>query len=438
MDFLTSIPVSAVAVLLSLALFVFLSFKGLGLIPNAIICAVVVSFTTQIGFFPTLFGTFMTESAAFLTSIFFPFVSGGILGSVMLASGCSMSIGKTLVRVLGTSRTPYVIMAITILLNLAGIATTPFIVVPIAMSLLKAANLPRRVGLAAAIGSMYTTMVTLPGVTSTNNMIPTLYYGTDLTAAGLMGAVCWLFSMVLLILYVKFLIWDARRCGAGYDGDGSMVDPTEGKELPGFWVSVVPIVMVVALAIGLTDIVGDAYRAVTIAQIAASLYVVIVCRKFFISALSDVVSNGIKPNVELIVGICLVVGYAGVVQQTACYRAMMDWVYTLNVHPYMLTVIACGLICGICANGYGGMGVFLGAMSGQLMAMPDVNPAALHRLTTMTSTTFDSLPHASSIQINLGVWKMSVKEGYKYCFMATVLNPLLYTLLGVVIAVILY
>lgn len=438
MSFLTGVAPSTIAVLLSLVLFIYLTYKGLDLIPVALLSSVIVAVTAKSGFFGVLFGTFMTETAAFFTSVFLPFVTGGILGSVMLASGCSLSIGRTLVKWLGPTRTPYIIMVLSILLQIAGIATAPFIVVPIAFSLLKASDLPKRVGLAAAMGATYTTMVTLPAVATPANLIPTLYLGTDLMAGSVMGVICFLFSMVMVVLYVKFLIWDARRIGEGYDGHDTESGLGEGQSVPNFWVSLIPIVMVVGLAVGLTNIVGDAYRAVTVGQVVASMFVIVVCRKHFISSIGDVLSKGIKPNIEFTVGVCLVVGYAAVVQQTSCYDALMNAITKLNVHPYMLTLIACGLICGICANGYGGMGIFLGAMGGQLAAMPDVNVGALHRLTAMTSTTFDSLPHCSAIQINLGVWKMNIKEGYKYCFVTTVLNPLVYTLLGIIIAVILY
>lgn len=437
MEFLTSTAASSIAVILSLVLFIILSYRGLDLTSTACLSAVVVAITAKSGFFPSLFGTFMTESAAFFTSIFFPFVTGGILGSVMVASGCSMSIGRTLVKRLGAKNTPYIIMILSVLLNLAGIATTPFIVVPIALSLLQASDLPKRVGLASGIGAMYTTMVTLPGVAAANNVIPTLYLGTTLTSGALMGTVCFIFSMILLIIYVKFLIWEARRCGDGFDGEVPRFSAMDMK-LPNFWVSLLPIAIVVGLAVGLTSVVGDSYRAVTIGQIAASVFVVITCRKFFMEKLKDVVMKGIKPNIEFVVGISLIVGYAAVVQDTSCYSGLMNWITQLNVHPYLLTVIACGLICGICANGYGGMGIFLSVLGGQIAAMPGINAGAVHRLTTMTSSTFDSLPHASSVQINLGIWKMSVKEGYKYCFVTTVLIPILYTLLGVIMAVLFY
>ena len=438
MDFLTGIVPSAIAVILSLVLFIYLSYRGVDLIPIALLCAVVVSLTAKNGFFPTLFGPFMTETSAFLSSVFLPFVTGGILGSVMLASGCSLSIGKTLVKWLGPTRTPYIIMFLCIPLQMAGIATTPFILVPIAMALLKASNLPKRVGLAAAMGTIYTTQVSLPGVTAPANLMPTYYFGTSLTSGGIMGTICWVFSMIMVVLYVKFLIWDARRIGDGWDGGEVDERFGEDQSVPNFWVSIIPIVLVIAIAVGMEDILGDSYRSASLGQVVASLFVIIVCRKHFISKLSDVLNKGIKPNIEFTIGVCLVVGYAAVVQETTVYETVMNAVLNLNVHPYVLTFVACGLICGICANGYGGLGIFLGAMGGQLMSMPDVNPGALHRLSAMTSTTFDSLPHCSGIQINLGVWKMSVKEGYKYCFLTTVINPLLYTILGLIIAFIMY
>ena len=65
MSFLTGVAPSTIAVLLSLVLFIFLTYKGLDLIPVALLSSVVVAFTAKSGFFGVLFGTFMTETAAY-------------------------------------------------------------------------------------------------------------------------------------------------------------------------------------------------------------------------------------------------------------------------------------------------------------------------------------------------------------------------------------
>ena len=440
MEFLQSLPVSTVVVIVSIILFAVLTYKGMGLIPVSLICAFLVSFVCYEGVLDGFFSLFAEESTSFMKQIIFVFFSAGALGELMSASGASAAIGTTLVRKLGKGKATMIIAVLTIILNLSGMPTVPFIVAPVIFSVFKEANLPRHIGLTVMFGTMQPMLVCLPGAAATTNVLPTSYLGTDILAAPLMGSICFVFALILVAIYTWFLTYDARRRGLGYDGPEPRSANTSGAPLPGFFKSIMCVVIVVVLALGLTMTgwIANSFTAVIIAQIIACVYVMIFFRKNTNEKFSKVVEKGIMGNAGFVVGIGLVVGYASVVTNTAAYDALLGWLTGLNIHPYALTVIACALICGICVNGYGGMGIFLAMLGGNIMAMPGVSAEAVHRLTTMTSTTFDSLPHASSVLINLQCMRMTLKEGYKYCFMTTIVFTVCYTLLGLAIALIAY
>lgn len=439
MAILQSLPVSTIVVLASIALFAILTYRGMGLIPVSLICAFLVSFVCYDGVIDGFFSLFAEESTAFMKQIIFVFFSAGALGELMSSSGVSASIGLTLVRKLGSGKATLIIAVLTIILNLAGMPTVPFIVAPIIFSVFKEINLPRHIGLVVMFGTMQPVLVCLPGVAATTNVLPTSYLGTTILAAPLMGSICFVFALLLVAGYTYFLMYDARRRGLVYDGPEPRAF-TSSAPMPNFFKSIMCVVIVVVLSLGLTmtNLIANSFTAVIIAQAVACLYVILFFRKNTNEPFARVVEKGIMSNAGFVVGIGLIVGYASVVTHTAAYDAMLNWLTGLNIHPYALTVIACALICGICVNGYGGMGIFLAMLGGNIMAMPGVNVQAVHRLTTMTSTTFDSLPHASAVLINLQCMRMTLKEGYKYCFMTTIVFTVCYTLLGLAIALIAY
>lgn len=439
MEFLQSFPVSTVVVIISICLFAFLTYKGMGLIPVSIICGFLVSFVSYNGFMTSFFTTFVSESTAFMQQIIFIFFSAGALGELMVSSGASAAIGQTLVRKLGKSKATLIVALLTIILNLGGMPTVPFIVAPIIFSVFKEANLPKHIGLVVMFGCMQPMLVCVPGISAATNVFPTAYLGTTILAAPLMGIICAAFAFLMIALYTKLLVYDAKRRGLSYDGP----DPKQaiGKApLPGFWKSIIIIVIVVGLSLGLSQsgLIANSFNSVIIAQAAACLYIAIFFRKNMNEKISKCLEKGILGNAGFVVGIGLIVGYASVVANTACYDRLLEFLNGLDIHPYALTVIACALICGICVNGYGGMGIFLSMLGGQIIAMPGVNVSAVHRLTTMTSTTFDSLPHSSSVLINLQCMRMSLKEGYIYCFVTSIVFTVCYTLLGLAIALIAY
>ena len=67
---------------------------------------------------------------------FLPFVFGGMFAALMTATGASEIIGKFLVGKFGIRFAPYAIMAAVALLALGGVSAFPFIIAPLALSLI--------------------------------------------------------------------------------------------------------------------------------------------------------------------------------------------------------------------------------------------------------------------------------------------------------------
>lgn len=85
----------------------------------------------------------------------------------------------------------------------------------------------------------------------------------------------------------------------------------------------------------------------------------------------------------------------------------------------------------------GGLSAFFTIMAPQLIAS-GANLNVVHKLAGAASATFDSLPHNGNINISLQVFGLNHKQGYKHMFIVQTLFPTIYTLVGLVIALIFF
>ena len=133
-----------------------------------------------------------------------------------------------------------------------------------------------------------------------------------------------------------------------------------------------------------------------------------------------------------------VVGYGTVVQKTPIFSWIIEHVMDMNLPPYLLTFVAVNLLAGLCANGTGGVTLFMNTFGSTITSNPTVNLGAIHRIAAIAGSGFDSLPHNGAIAFQLSVFKLSYKEGYFQQFMMSVLVNLLAGLIAVVMATLLY
>ena len=148
--------------------------------------------------------------------------------------------------------------------------------------------------------------------------------------------------------------------------------------------------------------------------------------------------RGIQGSLIPVVFISIVVGYGTVVQATPVFTLLVEKVLSMNMHPYLLTFVAVNLLSGLCANGTGGVTLFMKNFGDSILANPSIDLGALHRIAAISGAGFDSLPHNGAIAFQLSVFKLSYKEGYFQQFMMSVVVNLLAGIIAVVMAMLLY
>src|SRR5690606_38473920 len=151
-------------------------------------------------------GAYMAGFSSFVESWFFMFLLGSIFGKFMEDSGAAESVAAWVISKLGPKSAPFaVVMACAILTYGGGsVFVVAFSAFPIALSLFKQANLPRRfIPAALAFGSVTFTM-TSAGSPEIQNWIPIKYLGTTPYAG-------WEVSLIVAVAMASLGFWWLHR-----------------------------------------------------------------------------------------------------------------------------------------------------------------------------------------------------------------------------------
>src|SRR5262249_43961550 len=168
--------------------------------------------------------TFMRSAAGFLAQFFPIFLLGAVFGKLMDDSGSVASVASFITRRLGERRVILAVVLAGAVVTYGGVSlfVAFFVIVPMARSLFRAADIPRRLVAATVIlGTSTFTMSALPGTPSIQNAIPMPFFGTTPFAAPGLGVIA---SLIMLGVGLWWLVRAenaARRAHEGYGDETS-------------------------------------------------------------------------------------------------------------------------------------------------------------------------------------------------------------------------
>ena len=446
--FLSTVPVSAILLVLGIVLFVVLCYKGINTAVSAIIAAALVALGSSDGFVITMTTTWIRGVGDFIAQNGLGFISAGLFSYLMRETKSGEAMAAALIKITGADLSPYIIAVVAALLQLAGINTYIFIVATMTFALMKQANLPIYIGYAACIAVPPIVTFTLPGVTAMPNVLPTTFLGTSTFAAPVLSLVTAAVGIVLVIVYMQHLIKQARKKGIGYtepEGEGLTLGGGHGAEItpPAFWKSILPIVLVIALTAVFQFLCGlNAMQSLIFSMWITAAVIVLLNWDTCIHKikLGRILSQGCTEMFGFIFMAGCVYGFGQVTAASACFDTLIQAFLNINLNPYLTCWLSVCLIAALCADGVGGMVMWLSIFGAQFGVgnAYGVNPAAIHRIAVSAATTFDSLPHSAMLAQGMAVFKTNLKESYKYSFVLTVLFPVIFSLVAVVGAIIFY
>ncbi|MCD7768840.1 MAG: hypothetical protein LUH36_01775 [Oscillospiraceae bacterium] len=434
---------SAVLIVISFVLLCVLTMKGWNLTFVGLLCAIIVGLGTSDGAFVNLTTNFLDGASATAANTFLPFVFAGVFAALMMKTRSGEVIAVKLYKIFGPKATPYIIMITTIILCMSGMSSgVVFIVTPIAFAMLKKANLPRIVGFTALQSCSAIILWCVPGIATAGNFVPAGYLGTSLSAGAGLGLFCTVFGLACSFLYVTYLTRKCRAQGIGYDpyeGEDVSADTDVlelGSNAPSIWVALAPVAVtiIISLILGQTDF---SSRAIVLVAPFFGSVVCLVLNWKRIENKIEVMAKGVNDVTGLVV-MCLVLGgYSYTVAATSAYESLLDILAGLDANYYVICWASVALICGLTASTSTGPILFCSTIAPTLISQ-GADPNIIHRLTSVTATTFDSLPHANSVVSNILFFRLKVKDAYPKVFITTVLVPLAYSLISLLVAVLFF
>lgn len=390
---------SMIGLIGGLALLIFLTMRGMNLLVVGPLSALFVALLSGMPLFPQLVAdgevnfvsSYMGGFSSFVTSWYLMFLLGAIFGKVMEDSGAADSVSRLVVDKLGMKFAVLAIVAACAILTYGGVSlfVVAFSVYPMAISLFKQANLPRRfIPAALAFGSVTFTM-TSAGSPEIQNWIPIEYLGTSPYAGAEVSALVAVFMMIFGYWWLKRMI--SKAVGRGETFVSRDSDPTMDTErpLPNPFLSFIPLVVVLVISFIYHDDLKQS--ALIVALLGGIITTYILGRKYF-KNFWNAISEGTMGALIAIGNTAAVVGFGGVAKAVPAFGTVVEAMTNIPGSPLIGAAIAVSVIAGMTGSASGGQVIALPLIAPHYMDM-GVNPEALHRTVAISSGALDSLPH---------------------------------------------
>jgi H+/gluconate symporter-like permease len=446
-------------ILFSLALLMWLAYRGWSVLMLSPMAALLAAFIAGEPLLAHWTQTFMTGAARFVAQWFPMFLLGGIFGKLMDDSGSITSIARFLTERLGVRRTMLSVVLASAVVTYGGVSVFVafFVLVPMAREMFKAANLPSRLMPAAiGLGAFTFTMSALPGTPSTNNAIPMPYFGTTTFAAPGLGIIASLITLAFGMWWLGRAEAAARKTGETYidDSDALVInekvreqatasgdfDPAEldhGKRSasnPPFIFAVLPLIVVIfvnfMMALVILPRIDYSFLATerwgievngvigvwsVLIALGAAILTVIAVNYHRLVTLRESLDAGANSSVLPIMTVASLVGFGAVIAATPAFAVVRDAVMQIPGGPLVSLVVAMNVLAGLTGTASGGMAIALNALGSEFMRLAaehGIDPALMHRLTTISAGTLDALPHNGTVLLLLQISKQTHAESY--------------------------
>ncbi|MDW0116346.1 GntP family permease [Sporosarcina thermotolerans] len=434
--------IQVIGILLAIALIVFAAMKGFNILIVAPIASIIVIVTNQMDLFTFLVGaenSYMTGLAGFIINFFAVFILGSILAKYIDTSGAAHSIAQKILSKTGTDKPFPVLVAlfiITAVLTYGGLSlfVVVFVLVPLAKPLFKQLNIAWNIiTIPIMLGLGTFTMTMLPATPSIQNVVPTAYLGTTLTAAPLLGIIGTVVAIAFGLWYMKSVLTKSIARGetfADYEVEDTKVEVK--KEVPPFLLSILPIVLLIAIIL-----IGSAFEVANIILIALISSIVVSALIFnnYIPSQKVVVNEGAVGSIMPVFLTSSTVAFGVVITLAPGFTYISEFILGIPGNPLISLSIASAAFGAITGSASGSLGIVMEAFADNYLAM-GIAPEAIHRVAAIASAVFTVMPHTGVVLTFFALTGLNHKNGFKYQFIAMTGANLL-ALIAVIIAAIL-
>ncbi|QDP00562.1 GntP family permease [Thalassotalea sp. PS06] len=409
-----------------LVLLIVLTMRGMNLFISAPLCALIVAVSNQMAILTGdeyFVATYMSGFTSFIASWFFMFLLGSLFGKFMEDTGAADSVARWIVDRLGMKKAVFAVVAACAILTYGGVNlfVVAFSVYPMALSLFKDANLPRRfIPAALAFGSVTFTM-TSAGSPEIQNWIPIKYLGTSPYAG-------WEVSLVVAVFMAMFGYWwlkkmIAKAVANGEQFEGRDDDPhIPERDYPHPITGLLPLIVVLALSFSFHDIFG--HNALILALGGGVLSIMLINGRHFHN-ISNAVTEGTTGALIAIGNTAAVVGFGAVAKSTAAFGMAVDVMTQIPGNELIGAAVAVSVIAGLTGSASGGQAIALPLIAPHYIDQ-GVNPEELHRVVAISSGALDTLPHNGYVVTTIrAICKETHASAYWSMFAMTGVVPLI-------------
>ena len=400
---------------------------------------------------------FMPALGGYLLQYFPVFLLGSIFGKLMSDSGAAAVIGRFVAFRLGAERGVLAVVLACAVLTYGGVSlfVVAFSVYPIAAELFRAGRIPKRlIPAAIALGSFTFTMSALPGTPSIQNAIPMPFFGTTAFAAPVLGVIGAVVMFGVGYLWLDGRARRAQRRGEGYgeplDGGaiaGEAGETRQAPSAPAFVKAVTPLVMVLLINLALSRWVFPAmdlgYLAETrfgatnptaviglwslIAAIFGAILLHLGLYRRQLRSPVGSINEGTFGSMLPIFNTASEVGYGATIAALSSFGRIRDSLLGLAPsYPLVSEALSINVLAGITGSASGGMSIALEALAESYLQLADVagvSPELLHRVATMASGGFDTLPHNGAVITLLTICGLNHRRSYPDIAVVSVAGP---------------
>ncbi|RLS30640.1 MAG: GntP family permease [Planctomycetota bacterium] len=447
-------------IFLSLGLLMILAYRGVNVIVLAPVLAMLA--VACDGGSPLLANytqVFMPAVGRFIANYLPLFMLGAIFGKLLEETGCTAAIARRMVDLLGAHRALLAIVLSSAILTYGGVSVfvVVFAVYPLAVALLRRADIPKRLLPGAiALGAATFTMTTLPGTLQVHNLIPMKFFGTTAFAAPLLGIIGSALMLGLGMAWLSFRARLAARASEGYGAaSGEVPAAAERGALPPFAIAILPIVAVVALNFLFTEFVirrwDTSYLAeprfgattvenlrgvwATILAMVSATALLAILRIRSLARLNDALSAGATSALLPILTTASEVGYGATIAGLSGFAAIKQEVLGIvPSNPLVSEAVCINLLAGITGSASGGLTIALETLGPTYLERglaSGISPDLLHRVAAMSSCGLDTLPHNGAVITLLLACGLTHRTSYLDIFAVSVVGPILATVLVV-------
>jgi H+/gluconate symporter-like permease len=356
-----------------------------------------------------------------------------------------------------------------------------FMLAPMAGSLFKSADIPRRlIPAAIVLGTSTFTMSALPGTPAIQNAIPMPFFGTTTFAAPGLGVIASLIMLLFGLWWLRRAEVAARKSGEGYGADGKApvesidddfireravtareFDPAEirrghpSEGAPPVALAMLPLVVVVGVNVLMSIVVWPRLDLAFLAEqrwgstslaavggvwsvstaLATAIALVVIANWSRLPRLRESMDAGANASVLPAFGVASLVGFGAVIAALPGFAVVRDWVLSVGGGPLVSLAVAINVLASLTGSASGGMTIALDALGAtylRLAAEAGIDPTLLHRVTTISAGTLDSLPHNGAVVSLLAVCGLTHRESYRDLVMVGIVGALL-ALLAVIV-----